>query len=457
VTVPTQVTITAKFEDSTVTPSVDVASASTQVMIEPNSFSLGGKDAAQYYVINIVKWKHSGTQNPSAPAPSLFETASSDWYLYNVSDHSVIRETPFGGTFHPTVSSASRIYGSKVIGFLAVHLRPDDVDQPTFKTLHITYNIKVAAKQAFNVQDLMSLVQILGGATTITTTPPSAVPRALPPPERRMGLYGGGLLGGIASLPDDITFTANVSFPSAPKTPAKAATRAPTAPAPTATATATATSTAPSSPPPCDGSTNSKDTTQQSNCSFSSPTYDDEGLYHWDISVGVPFKGLSQLNYSSTDGTVTSKSNLKLNAYAFFDIYPVAIDLKSPPPLAYPHLMLGLPFSGKVFNAPFLGIGLLSLKQIPGLGKIIPVQMNPYAGFVYEKEFKPMSLKVGMPATVGALSNNLESYRSWKFQYGVEFSIQALKSALTGSKGGTTSAASTSTTKTKTSAASSSQ
>jgi hypothetical protein len=173
--------------------------------------------------------------------------------------------------------------------------------------------------------------------------------------------------------------------------------------------------------------------------------------------VGVPFKGLSQLNYSSTDGTVTSKSNVKLNAYAFFDIYPVAIDLKSPPPLAYPHLMLGLPFSGKVFNAPFLGIGLLSLKQIPGLGKIIPVQMNPYAGFVYEKEFKPMSLKVGMPATVGALSNDLESYRSWKFQYGVEFSIQALKSALTGSKGGTTTAASTSATKTKTSATSSSQ
>jgi hypothetical protein len=119
--------------------------------------------------------------------------------------------------------------------------------------------------------------------------------------------------------------------------------------------------------------------------------------------------------------------------------------------------MLGLPFSGKVFNKPFLGIGLLSLKQIPGLGKIIPVQMNPYAGWVYEKEFKPMSLKVGMPATVGALSNDLVSYRSWKFQYGIEFSIRDLKSALTGSKGGATAAtAPASATKTKTSSASSS-
>jgi hypothetical protein len=139
---------------------------------------------------------------------------------------------------------------------------------------------------------------------------------------------------------------------------------------------------------------------------------------------------LNQYSFASTDGTVTQKSNAKLNAYGFFDLYPFhGADLAGPPWSSYPHLMVGLPFSGKVFNRPFVGMGFLHLKQLPVVGKFIPLQANLYAGWVIEKEFKPKTLTVGSPATVGALANDLRPERDWKPQFGIEFSIRSLKKA----------------------------
>lgn len=96
--------------------------------------------------------------------------------------------------------------------------------------------------------------------------------------------------------------------------------------------------------------------------------------------------------------------------------------------------MLGLPFSGKVFNKPFLGLGFIHLKQVPWIKNFVPLQMNLYAGWVYEKEFRPGTLSVGAQASPGALANDLVSYRAWKPQFGVELSARSIKSSLANSK-----------------------
>jgi len=420
--------------------------------------------SAQYYVINIVGWSDS-----SATGKQTYQIESSEWYVFNTSDSSVVRQTPFR-SFHPTLTNDSRIYGSKSVGFLAVHLKPEnpnakpaDTDIGDFGKLHISYNVSIKEKQPINVQDLIALLQVLAPGATAG----KGVAAKAPVTEKVIGLYGGGLIGPIQKLPDDITFEANVEFPLPPPPAAVASLVTDTKESlPTSLYRLAKFSSsynaarpfeaqqqthAPGAPPPqpqnsdkntkssvtCDQTLNPK-TNQQAPCSFSK-VYDDEGLYYWDVSVGVPVKALNELQFSSTDGSVTAKNVSRLNAYGFFDIYPVATDLKSPPAFGWPHIMVGLPFSGKVFNKPFIGSGgAVNIQQLPKIGptlaKIVPVRFNFFGGVVYNKEFRPATLGLGDPASPGAVANNLVPHRVWKAQFGIEFSIRDVKDKLTASK-----------------------
>ena len=405
---PMKVTVTAALSTGTTAPPATVT-------VTP-AFNLLDN---QYYVINIVRWKRQD---------SFYQANSNEWYIFNTSDKSVVHQSPFG-VFHPNVLNASdtRVFGSNKVVFLAVHLRSEDISQQDFKSLHINYNVSATQIQPMNVQDVQALLQLIGiGAAA---APPGAAARAFAPPPPApptpIGLYGGGpLTNGLGSLPAKVTFEADVSFPSnASATKNAAPPGGSPSPAPTDQTTGKSTT-----PPACDSTPGSSSKTQASCTLTQSVT--DEGLHRWDVSAGVPFNALNQYSFASTDGTVTQKSNAKLNAYGFFDLYPFhGADLAGPPWSSYPHLMVGLPFSGKVFNRPFVGMGFLHLKQLPVVGKFIPLQANLYAGWVIEKEFKPKTLTVGSPATVGALANDLRPERDWKPQFGIEFSIRSLKKA----------------------------
>jgi hypothetical protein len=408
--------------------------------------------SANYYVINIVVWKHSAMGEKT-----WYQVQSSEWYVFNTSDKSVFHQTPFR-PFHPTLSADNRIYGSKTVGFLAVHIKPADTDAEQFSKFQITYNVNIKEKQPINVQDLIALIDVVTSTGGLAAT----AKVALNP--KMIGLYGGGLIGPIAKLPDDMEFAANVVFPDTQSKPGEKVSAAlvvrdqvgfsyrpakflASGFAARRSAVDSAQAAAAPPPPPPDPKANASvtcDTTidptthKQSPCLFSK-TYDNEGLYHWDVSVGVPVKSVKELQYASTDGSVTAKNVSRLNAYGFFDIYPVATDLKAPPAFAWPHFMVGLPFSGKVFNKPFFGSGgVVNLQQIPkigpGLSKIIPVKFNFYGGVVYNKEFRPSSLAVGDPASSGAVTNSLVPHRVWKGQFGIEFSIRDVKDKLTAAK-----------------------
>ena len=277
-----------------------------------------------YYVINIVQWKRQGS-------PPSYQVASNEWYLFNTTDSSVAHQTPFG-RFSPNVSADTRIFGSKNIGFLAIHLRPSDVTQEEFRALQIAYDLQVQETQAANVQDLMALISLVAGFGVKALPEEEAKPLKPPPPP--IGLWGGGLVSGLDAkmLPFNITFQANVKFQTGGGSPGKPPPATPAAAAGGAAPDQTTNTQAPKAAlaSNCDSTIDVR-TNRQSNCSFSQQ-YADESLYHWDVGGGVPFNAVSQLSFSSTDGTITGpKSNATLNAYAFFDIYLKAIDLKSPP------------------------------------------------------------------------------------------------------------------------------
>lgn len=173
--------------------------------------------------------------------------------------------------------------------------------------------------------------------------------------------------------------------------------------------------------PTVDCQPNKDSTGKQSPCKFTA-SVDDEDLYHWDVSIGLPFRTINQLQFAQSSGngnSLVTKSTTTLNAYAFFDIYPFAADIKSPPILPVPHLLVGLPISGKVFNKPLFGAAEgLSLKKISVLS-FLPIQFQFFGGLVYNKEFRQI------PGTTG--SSNVYGHRVWSGTYGVDIPVSQFK------------------------------
>jgi hypothetical protein len=162
----------------------------------------------------------------------------------------------------------------------------------------------------------------------------------------------------------------------------------------------------------CDPST-TKDpgngVTVQKACTLTQ-TITDEGLYHWDVSIAVPITGYKETVFDSNNALMP-KSVTRTNAYAMLDIAPWGEDFVKPQLFGIPHLMTGLPLSGKVFNKPFVG----GLGEEVGLTKLLPFSARLFAGVVYNKEFRGASQ---VP------------HRVWKVQYGIELSMSSAISKL---------------------------
>jgi hypothetical protein len=173
----------------------------------------------------------------------------------------------------------------------------------------------------------------------------------------------------------------------------------------------------------------------QSDCSDQQTKILDEGRAHWDISVVVPVQGYQDLTFQSASGssasnTVTAKNITRENAYGVFDFYFVKEDLIKPPYLGIPHIVVGLPFAGRVFNKPYFAVGetinipkIISkvsfLSKLPVLGNLaekdLPLFIRPVFGWVDNKVYP----------TGGA-----PTYRSLKPQFSIEMSFSSIKNAV---------------------------
>lgn len=85
-------------------------------------------------------------------------------------------------------------------------------------------------------------------------------------------------------------------------------------------------------------------------------TFDDEGLYRWDVSVALPLRSTKEVQYDSTNGTLLPKTVDKLNAYGLFNFFLKPIDTKSNRPI-WPFPVAGVSITGKPLDRTMVGIG----------------------------------------------------------------------------------------------------
>lgn len=415
-------------------------------------------DDSEYVLVHIVHWQR---------VSGAYQTASSDWYVFNKSDAKAAhRELPF--TFHPIVNGQSdlRIFGSKKVFFLAIHLAPTidpDTQKGTpaasdyddfSKNVKISYKLSVTDVVPANIQDLKALIGVVVGPAASTGTQGAAAAAApIVDPQQIAdykaflntfgkrpydGIYTAAKLTNLESLPVQITATMNANLPKVGTVAGNASPHYETSkfwddvkPKPQKTNSRSA---------GAGGDASGCSTVGNTGSCPESLTVQNEGLYWWDVSVGIPFTSYKQLNYDfSNTGQVTTQTISKYSAYGFVVLAPWKEDIVSPPSLGIPHLLFGLPFTGSVLNHPFVGAGeTFNVSKLPKIGakvsKVVPFGIRFYAGLVENKQYGPAT-------------GNAQPPSKWvgKLQYGLEFSVRDIANKLSSSKKPTSTAKSSST------------
>jgi len=323
-----------------------------------------------YVIVHLVKWPDS---DPPAQSGNTvkYEVEKEKWYLYrNVSEKGP-------ADFQPeTVQEATRIYGKRRVAVLLVHLTARD-------SWDIKYAVNVEKKTPAPIQNVIDLAGIiLGGAK-----------RTAPEQSEKQPSYWGGRLLVLADIPSDITVQSNIAFlPSRQMLAEKGA------------------------------EDEDKPTQQPKNYS---KVYDNEGRYHWDVSAGIPLKGFKEVTYSVENGQVTAKEITRQNAYGFLNLFlnPKGVDTKGEEFIKTPHLVLGVPISGKPLDRPFAGLGMGFYKP--------KVKFNLFAGVVFNRIREPQTLANGQTASEAQLQSDLQTRWVRKFLFGINLPIKQFKDALT--------------------------
>jgi hypothetical protein len=257
----------------------------------------------------------------------------------------------------------TRIYGKSRVNVLAIHLNAGS-------TWDIDYTVSVTKKTPTNIANVLDLASIITGGTVrkiaVNATPPAR--------------WGGGLMC-INAIPSDIAVQGEVIV------------------------------------------RNDEHQAVQQPKTYSK-TYDNEGKYWWDVSIGVPFKEVKEVQFNSDGGTVTAKEVTRQNAYGFLNIFFPSRDLKDDKLLNFPHLVLGVPISKKPLDNPVVGIGY-------GIRKF-SLKFDMYAGVVFNRVREPRTLGAGDAATQGELEADFQTKRVRKFVFGVNLPLRQVKEALSG-------------------------
>jgi hypothetical protein len=161
---------------------------------------------------------------------------------------------------------------------------------------------------------------------------------------------------------------------------------------------------------------------------LSAKTFDNEGKYHTDFSIGVPITKINELSYASNSNTLVPASVNKQSLFALFDFYPKAFDIKTSAWSQYPHVVAGVAMDNKPLQKALLGIGygpivahfyaglLLHTYQLPkgvGCGTIPSVSQTN--GVPISNRTCP-EFSFGLNVAVGAIADTLKNGTSSKSQ-----------------------------------------
>jgi len=153
-----------------------------------------------------------------------------------------------------------------------------------------------------------------------------------------------------------------------------------------------------------------------------SRTYDNEGRYRWDVSLGVPVKTIRELQFVSDGNKITTAGKDRQDVYGFLNIYPIPVDVSGKDLSVLPHLMFGVPLASKPLHHPFAGIGYGIYKS--------PIKFNVFAGVIFNRERVPRTLTTGSNATSSQLEGDLHTRWIRKFTWGISFPVGQIKDAI---------------------------
>jgi hypothetical protein len=327
---------------------------------------------SDYVVVHLVKWPEKDP--PLRPGnPTKYEVVTEKWFLYR--NTAATADAPIWNL--ETVQEGGRIYGRRRVAVLLVHLTARD-------SWDIKYTVAVKGKIPGPVQNAIDLAGIvIGGAALVEGTP-------------RQPSYWGGRLLLIKDLPADLAVKSDIVF--LPSGEVMAGLRAEG-----------------EEPDP------NKQTQQPKNYS---KVFDNEGRYHWDVSVGIPVKSFKEVQYDVEGNQVTAKEVNRQNAYGFLNLFlnPGGVDTKGAEFYKTPHLVLGVPISGKPLDRPMVGLGIGFYNT--------SIKFNLFAGAVFNRVREPQTLGTGQTATGAELDADLRTKRVTKFIFGFNIPVGQFMRAL---------------------------
>jgi len=148
-------------------------------------------------------------------------------------------------------------------------------------------------------------------------------------------------------------------------------------------------------------------------------SYNDEQLYWWDASIGIPVHKIKDLQYSESDNVVTATQVDKQSAYAMFNLMIHPVDLSNPGDNVWPRILVGFPLSSSPWDKLFAG-GAIGLPLKPFKN------FQFFAGATFMRNSQPATLTAGDSATNAQLLNDLRIKTTPKFTFGINVPVKSV-------------------------------
>jgi hypothetical protein len=87
-------------------------------------------------------------------------------------------------------------------------------------------------------------------------------------------------------------------------------------------------------------------------------TFDNEGLYAWDISLGIPLRSVKELDFEASGGQVFAKEVERTQLMLFLNLFIKPVDTKNVRFLAFPRPVVGVALSKKPLERLFVGASM---------------------------------------------------------------------------------------------------
>jgi hypothetical protein len=243
----------------------------------------------------IVNIVMFANKDTTLPGFTIGPVQSSNWYVFDAAHDNFAQAT----------GSAVRIYGDKKPFLIVIHLN-SDMSQfaPGVNQWTLNYQYTVTHRQPANVQNLMLAISAFRSLVPATKTAPTAGPGPA-------DFWTWSVL--------NINTPAGIAISGQIQGPAKATAQLDKTPV----------------------------------------LFDDEGFYHWDISIGVPITSYKQLEQvAPTNGAPQVPAEIdKRNILLIGNWYIAPVDLQGAKLTRYPYLVGGISFASKPLHNAMVGVG----------------------------------------------------------------------------------------------------